>query len=252
MSFRIQQFFLMLALLVLGIGFRDFPIYGVQILLTVLSVNLTQAFWIYKLNLKQVGFENSLITSMGLSLLLRSEHFWVHPLIGFLAISSKFLIRIREKHIFNPAMLGVVLGIYIFPNTWCSSGQWGHGLFLTLLLFGFGLWVSFKARMFVMSFSFLLVYCGLLLFRVLHYGYSLSVFFHSLQNGALILFSFFMITDPKTCPNNTVAKLFHSFLVACLGYILGFHFFIPNSLIIALFLLCFLVPLWDLLWDSHQ
>lgn len=246
-NFRVQQFFLMFTLLLFGIEFREFSIRGIQIFLTILSVNLTQAFWIKKFKLKEVGFQSSLITSMGLSLLLRSEHLWVHPLLGFLVISAKFLIRVHKKHIFNPAMLGVVLGIHLFPNTWCSSGQWGHGIFLTMLLYIFGFLVSLRARMGTMSFSFLGFYIGLLLFRVLFYGYSWNVFFHWLQNGSLILFSFFMITDPKTSPENFIAKILHSFFVALLGYIMQFFYYIPNSLILALFLLSFLVPLWDYL-----
>lgn len=252
MSFRIQQFFFMFILLVLGMEFREFSIHGTQVFLTILSVNLTQAFWIKRLGLNEVGFQSSLITSMGLSLLLRSDTFWVHPLVGFLVISAKFLIRIRGKHIFNPAMLGVVLGIYLFPNTWCSSGQWGHGTILTLLLYAFGFWVSLRSGMGIMSFSFLGFYVGLLLFRVLHYGYSFQVFFHWLQNGSLVLFSFFMITDPKTCPENFIAKVIHSFLVALLGYTIQFVFYIPNSLILSLFLLSFSVPIWDFFFHNSK
>ncbi|MCX8000337.1 MAG: RnfABCDGE type electron transport complex subunit D [Leptospiraceae bacterium] len=252
MNFRIQQFFLMFTLLILGINFREFSIHILQIFLTILSVNLTQAFWLSRLGLKEVGFQNSLITSMGLSLLLRSEHFWVHPLIGFLVISAKFLVRVRGKHLFNPAMLGVALGIYLFPNTWCSSGQWGHGLAITLALYLFGFWVSLRAQMEIMSFSFLGFYLILLAFRVLHYGYSLQVFTHWLQSGSLVLFSFFMITDPKTCPNNFFAKILHSFLVALLGYYLAFRCFIPNSLILSLFLLSVLVPIWDILLPTSR
>ena len=42
-----------------------------------------------------------------------------------IAISSKFLIRYRGKHVFNPANVAIVLMMLASEHVWVSSGQWG-------------------------------------------------------------------------------------------------------------------------------
>jgi len=241
---RFYQFLLMLTLLFMGVEFKGFSINFFQILLTFISCNLTQFFWLKIFHLEEKGFLSSFITSMGLSLLLRSDTYWVHPLVGFLAISSKFLIRFSNRHIFNPAMLGVVLGVSFFP-AWISLGQWGQGIWISGILILFGLWVSWKAGMGITSTSFLLTHFSFLLYRIWYYGYEWSIFFHQIQNGSLLLFAFFMITDPKTSPLSLIGKLLHCFFVCILAYHLQFSFYIQGSLIWSLFVMSPLVIFLD-------
>ena len=136
---RILQIFLMGTLLSIGVFFRDFSILPLQIGLTFLAGILTQFLWMRILKI-EIPYFSTIITCLGLSLLLRSDYIWVHPLISFTVNSSKFIIRVRGKHIFNPAMLGVILGISFLPGTWVSPGQWGYELTvgIWLIAFGFG------------------------------------------------------------------------------------------------------------------
>lgn len=232
---RILQIILMGTLLSIGVFFRDFSIQPLQIVLTFLVGTITHSLWLRIFKLENVYF-SSLITCLGLSLLLRSEYFWVHPLIAFVAISSKFIIRFRGKHVFNPAMLGVIIGICFLPGTWVSPGQWGYELTIGVWLIAFGFIVSGRARISEISFAFLFFYFSLLLYRILNFGYNWDVWFHQLQNGALILFSFFMITDPKTIPNHRIARILHALFVACVAYAWAFQYFKTNNLIWALFI----------------
>ena len=42
-----------------------------------------------------------------------------------LAIGSKFLFRVRGKHLFNPAAFAIVALLLTSDEVWVSPGQWG-------------------------------------------------------------------------------------------------------------------------------
>ena len=65
-----------------------------------------------------------LITGLSLSLLLRTHEPWVWVLAGLLAIGSKFLLRVRGKHLFNPAAFAIVVLLGV-GQAWVSPGHWG-------------------------------------------------------------------------------------------------------------------------------
>ncbi|HNO23963.1 MAG TPA: RnfABCDGE type electron transport complex subunit D [Leptospiraceae bacterium] len=249
---RKTQIILMGTLLMLGAFARDFSIRLEQVLLTFASGILTQMFFLRVFKIKERGYLSAVITCLGISLLYRNHSLWVHPAVTCTVMSAKFLLRVRGKHIFNPGMLAVILGIKLFPGGWVSPAQWGDDLSVVLILTGFGFWVSRRARIQDIAASFIFSYMFFLLYRTFYYGYSFSVFLHQISNGSLILFTFFMITDPRTAPDSGKARILHGFLVALLAYNLQFALYMKTSLIWSLFFLSFLVPLWDRIFKGSQ
>jgi Na+-translocating ferredoxin:NAD+ oxidoreductase RnfD subunit len=81
--------------------------------------------------------------------------------------------------------------------------------------------------------------------RVLYLGQRPEVLLHQLNVGSLILFTFFMISDPKTTPDRRSARILFAAAVAGLAFVLQHSFWWYNSLIWALLLLSTLVPLID-------
>jgi Na+-transporting NADH:ubiquinone oxidoreductase subunit NqrB len=248
---RILQILLMSTLLSIGILFRDFSISYLQIFLCFSSAFITQFLWTKLLKL-DVSYFSTFITSLGLSLLLRSDSNYLHPVIAILAISSKFLFRINQKHIFNPAMLGVLIAIYLFPNSWVSPGQWGFEFSVSFYLLLFGLIIIGRAKIAETSYAFFLFYSLFLLYRIYKFGYSIEVFFHQFQSGSFLLFTFFMISDPKTMPNHKIARIFFAFIVALIAYNWSFSFFKTNSFIHALFFSAPIVIIFDKLFKSEK
>lgn len=246
---RKLQFFIMATILLIGVIFRDFSLQLSQVIFTMISAYATQTIFGHFFN-KKSNLPSALITSMGLSLLLRSDTLWIHPLAAFIAISSKFIIQWNGKHLFNPAMLGVIVSIYIFKSSWISPGQWGHDLSLGLWILGFGYIISGRADRRDISLSFVFFYVFFLLFRKVYYGFTFEVFIHQLSSGSLFLFAFFMISDPRTTPNHIKGRWMHSFFVALLAYFWQYHLFRQSSLIWSLFLLSPLVPIWDKIWED--
>jgi enediyne biosynthesis protein E5 len=187
-----------------------------------------------------------------LTLLLRADSLWVHPLIAFVAIASKFALRIRGKHLFNPANFGVIFALIVVPGTWVSPGQWGHDVALTGWLIALGFLVANRARRSDISLCFLAFYLGAIAIRVLWLGQRWAVWTHQFGNGALLLFAFFMISDPMTAPNHPRGRIVHAALVGALTYYWQFALYRTNGLLWALFIASFAVPIWDSLFTASK
>ena len=78
-------------------------------------------------------------------------------------------------------------------------------------------------------------------------GDPLSIPVHQLQNGALLIFAFFMISDPKTTPNAATGRVLFAAIVASVAFTIQFIFYQPNGPILALVLSAPLVPAIDAL-----
>jgi enediyne biosynthesis protein E5 len=242
---RVFQIVFLALLLMTGVLLRDFAIQPLQVALTFGAGLAAQAFWLERLGFKHRGILSAVVTCCGLSLLLRSDTLWVHPLAAAFAISSKFVLRVRGKHLYNPANLGVIAAITLLPGTWASPGQWGNDLALAVWLLMLGTLVTQRAHRLDVSWVFLGAFLGLAALRVLLLGQSWSIWWHQLGNGALLLFAFFMISDPMTTPNRREARIAYGIVVAVGAIAWQYVLFRPNALIWSLFLLTPLVPLLD-------
>ncbi len=222
---------------------------------------LTQILFEYFLGKKDISyskrirfsFPSVLISSFGLSLLLKTNAIEVAMFAAFISIAAKFLIRIKGKHIFNPSALGIVAAIGLTNNAWFSPGQWGSG---TVLLFGIGCLgciVVTKVQKLDTSLAFLGTFASLLFIRqIIFLGWPLDFFVQSISTGSLLLFSFFMITDPKTIPNNKWARIVWCMLVASVAFYLTTFKFINGAPIYVLVLAQPLVPVFDWLFKGQH
>lgn len=242
---RLYQIAFQAILLSLGVLARDFTLRWEQMALALAAGLATQVLWTRRLGLERVGVLSALITCFGLSLLLRADSLWVHPLAACLALSAKFTLRIGGKHLFNPANLGVIIGIGLLPGAWVSPGQWGNDLAYAVWFVALGAIVTQRARRWDISWIFLACWLGLVALRVVWLGQSAGIWLHQLGSGALLLFAFFMISDPMTIPNRASARAIYALSVALLAFVWQFVLFKPNALIWALFIATPLVPLLD-------
>lgn len=233
------------SLLLFGALARDFALRWEQVALTFTVGLATQAAWSYAKGLPVHSVLSGAVTCIGLSILVRADSLWVHPLLASLVLSAKFVLRVRGKHLFNPANLGVILAIAVLPGAWASPGQWGSDMLLGLWIVLFGVTVTTSANRFDIAFAFLACWVSLLVGRMLILGQATPVLQNQLTSGALLVFSFFMITDPMTTPNRRSMRFVYAALIAVFAYVWQYHLFIPNGPVWALFLLTPLVPLFD-------
>lgn len=249
---RVLQIVFLAALLTVGVLLRDFSVRPLQIGLAFAAGLATQAFWLRRLGLRQKGFLSAIVTCCGVSLLLRSDTVWAHPLAAAIAISSKFVLRINGRHLYNPANLGVIAAIALLPGTWVSPGQWGDDLALSVWLLMLGSVVAQRARRLDISWVFLGAFLATVAARVLFLGQSWAIWWHQLGNGALLLFAFFMISDPMTIPSRAMPRVAYACIVALGAAAWQYLLFKPNALIWVLFLATPLVPLLDRLFPGER
>ena len=249
---RLFQIVFLAALLTTGVLVRDFALLPEQMALAFAAGLTTQALWIRALGIERRGILSAVITCFGLSILLRADSLWVHPLVAALAISSKFVVRIHGKHLYNPANLGVILAICLLPGAWISPGQWGQAVALAAWFVVLGGVVVHRAQRSDIAWVFLVAYLGLIALRVLALGQPWAIFFHQFGNGGLLLFAFFMISDPMTIPNRRGARVAYAIVVAIAVFLWHFALFKPNGLVWALFLCTPLVPLFDRLIPAQK
>jgi enediyne biosynthesis protein E5 len=245
MDARLYQIAFLAVLLTTGVLLRDFALRPEQMALTFAAGLSVQWLCIRALGLKRVGYLSAAITCFGLSILLRADTLWIHPLAASIAIGSKFVLRFRGKHIYNPANLGVMTSILLLPGAWISPGQWGTDLALAGWFVALGGLVTQRARRWDISWMFLACFLGLIAARVLWLGQNPAVFVHQLGNGGLLLFAFFMISDPMTIPNRRSMRIVYAVCVALAAFYWQFVLFKPNALVWALFLCAPVVPLLD-------
>lgn len=232
-------------LLMFGVLLRDFALRWEQSALCFAGALAAQWAWMRILGLKNVGYLSAIVTGIGLSVLVRADSLWVHPLVAALAISAKFTVRIGNKHIFNPANLGVMIAILFLPGAWLSPGQWGSDMIAALWFIALGVTVTVSARRFDIAWAFLACYGLLLVGRLLWLDQRWAVLLNQLSSGGLLLFTFFMITDPMTTPNDRRMRWLYAALVATLAFIWQFVWYRNGGPVWALFLLSPLVPLLD-------
>jgi enediyne biosynthesis protein E5 len=199
------------------------------------------------------GIPSVLISSFGLSLLLKTNFVWVAIFAAFISIVSKYIIRINGKHIFNPSALGIVAAILITNKAWVNPGQWGSGIVILFAVLCLGFIVVTKVQSLSASLSFLGVFASLLFIRqIIYLGWPMDYFLQSISTGSLLLFSFFMITDPKTTPNHGIAKIIWCATIAACAFYLATFKFINAAPIFVLAFAQPLVPLLDKLFKAQR
>lgn len=202
---------------------------------------------------------SALISGLSLCLLLRTHDLRLAILAAVIAIGSKFVLRWRGKHVWNPTNLGLAAVLLLGQGAWVSPGQWGSAALAAFALACLGMVVTLRAERSDVTWGFLLSYAALLFGRAAWLGDPWSIPAHQLTTGAFLIFTFFMISDPKTTPDRRAGRLLYAFLVAALAVWIRFGLYHPNDLLWALVLCAPLVPLIDLLlpaeryrWPSHR
>lgn len=199
------------------------------------------------------GIPSVVISSFGLSLLLKTNYWWVAVLAASVSILSKYILRINGKHIFNPSALGIVVAVLVTGNAWISPGQWGSGAVIMFAVLSLGFIVTTRVQKLDVSLAFLGSFAGLMFLRqIIYLGWPMDHFVQSVSTGSLLLFSFFMISDPKTIPNHRIARIVWCIAIAAVAFYLTAFKFINGAPIFMLVLAQPLVPLLDKLFKARR
>jgi len=249
---RLYQIGSLALLLVYGIGALSFDVTAGRAAILLSTALASQLAFTLAFRLPRFDPWSALISGLSLCLLLRTASPLLAVAGAILTIGSKFLLRWNGKHLFNPTNFGIVAMLAMGADVWVSSGQWGNAIFFSFLIACAGRFVVHRAARADVTLAFLGMYAALLFARALAVHDPLTIPVHRLESGALLLFAFFMISDPKTTPDSRAGRILFGILVASGAAYVQLRLFRPNGALWSLALFSLVVPLLDLVLPGRR
>jgi len=239
--------------LLLAIGITRFEVAASlqQAFITLLSAMATQAL-ATRIAGQSFDWRSPAITALSLTLLLRTHQPLLWAASGALAIGSKFTLQRGGKHVFNPACLAIVTLLLAGQPVWVSPGQWGALAWGAGCLVAAACLVLTGARRLDIAATFLAAWFVGLAARCLLLGDPWTIPLHQIQSGALLVFAFFMITDPRSTPDSRWGRILFALCVAALGHWLMFYGQNRLALFYALMTISLATPLLDTVFSARR
>lgn len=188
---------------------------------------------------------SGLLTGNGTAFILRTAHtqhadWWSLNGIQFfvaaslIGILSKYVVKVGDRHVFNPSNLGLVAILLVVgsPNVFPQYLWWGPLqapviAALAVIVVG-AVFVLRTVRMVPMAAAFLAAFLPLVAVRAATGGCFAAIWHTGPVCGAtywldictspeLLIFVFFMMSDPRTTPSNTRGRMAYAVLTAVLA-----------------------------------
>lgn len=155
------------------------------------------------------------ITGISVGILLRSPAFWPYALCSVISISSKYVLRVKGRHLWNPSNFGISVMLFLAAETVASlSVQWGNYIWPMLVIWVLGSIIIWRARRFHISATYVISFIGFALLRSWLTGDPWQAEIAPITGPMYQLFVFFMITDPRTTVRSKTGQCVVAFCVA--------------------------------------
>jgi len=170
---------------------------------------------------KWLNLASAYITGISVGILVRSPAYWPYALCSAISITSKYVLRAKGRHLWNPSNFGIAVLLLLAPETMAVlSIQWGNNYGALLVIWILGSVIIYRARRFHISATYVVSF---LLFAVLRSwitGDPLASEIAPITGPMYQLFVFFMVTDPKTTVKSWRGQCLVAFLVAFAEFLL--------------------------------
>ena len=155
------------------------------------------------------------ITGISVGILLRSPAAWPFGLCSAISITSKYVLRIRDRHIWNPSNFGICAMLFLAGDKVASlSIQWGNNLWPMILIWLLGSVIVWRLRRFHITATYVAAFFLFAFLRSSITGSPLQAEIAPITGPMYQLFIFFMITDPKTTVKSKTGQIATAFCVA--------------------------------------
>jgi hypothetical protein len=142
---------------------------------------------------------SSYVSGISVGILVRSPAFWPYALCSAISIVSKYVLRVRGRHIWNPTNFGVVAMLLLAPDVVAGlSVQWGNNLLPMVFVWMFGTVILYTVGRLNITVTYVVAFLCLAVARAWYTGHPVLSEIAPITGPMYQLFIFFMITDPKT------------------------------------------------------
>ncbi|MFL5550470.1 MAG: hypothetical protein ACJ77Q_08330 [Gemmatimonadaceae bacterium] len=174
---------------------------------------------------KVVNLLSAYISGISLTLLLKPQGsaLWPFVLGGFLAISSKYVLRYRENHLWNPTNFAVSALLLLAPSrVSVLSHQFGNDLTTNLVIWIFGLIIAARVGVVHITLTYIATFLILNTARATALGQPLLPELAPITGPMYQLFIFFMIPDPRTIVRGPSRQIVVAILIAAMETLIRF------------------------------
>jgi hypothetical protein len=185
---------------------------------TLLAIGTAMAFEIVLARLtyhKWPVLASAYITGISVGILIRSPEFWPYALTSAIAITSKYVIRWRGRHLWNPSNFAICAMLLLAPEFIATlSIQWGNSIWPMIVVWVLGAFITWRVKRFHITATYVASFVVLAGVRTLITGHPFLAEVAPITGPMYQLFIFFMITDPKTTMKSKRGQCVVAFLVA--------------------------------------
>lgn len=192
------------------------------------------------------------VSGISVGILLRSPAIWPYGLCSLLSITSKYVLRVKGRHLWNPSNFGICVLLLLAPDVVASlSVQWGNYLLPMIVVWILGSLIIWQVQRFHICAAYVVSFVLLAYGRSWITGHPFLAEVAPITGPMYQLFIFFMITDPKT----TVQTIRGQCIVACLVAVVEMLLRLNENIyapLYALFLVGPVTNLMEIWWNSRQ
>jgi enediyne biosynthesis protein E5 len=166
---------------------------------------------------------SSYISGISVGILIRSPAFWPYALCGAISIMSKYVIRWKGRHLWNPSNFAICAMLLLAqvgaapPDAVSTlSIQWGNDIWPLLIVWTLGAFIMYRVKLFHITATYVVSFLAFAALRSLITGHVFLSEVSPITGPMYQLFIFFMITDPRTTVKRKWAQCLVAFLVAAM------------------------------------
>jgi Na+-translocating ferredoxin:NAD+ oxidoreductase RnfD subunit len=164
---------------------------------------------------KWVHPASAYISGISVGILVRSPAFWPYALCSAISITSKYVLRVKGRHIWNPSNFGISAMLFLVPETVATlSIQWGNYLLPMVIIWILGSVIISRVHRFNITGTYVASFIAFAFLRSWMTGSPWQSEIAPITGPMYQLFIFFMITDPKTTVRSRTWQCVVAFLIA--------------------------------------
>lgn len=164
---------------------------------------------------------SSYITGISVGILIRSPAFWPYALCSAISIASKYVIRWKGRHLWNPSNFAICVLLLLAPEAVSTlSIQWGNDIWPMLIVWTLGALITWRVKRFQITATYVASFLAFAALRGAITGHGFLAEAAPITGPMYQLFIFFMITDPKTTVTSKRGQCMVAFLVAAMEMVL--------------------------------